>query len=202
MTCSDCDPRPDAAQDRIGELQHALFRVLRQVVFRNHPNSPLIDLPIAQVRCLHVIARHEGRKMQELADKLEVQLPAMSQIVDRLVKRGMVERHADPSDRRVVRLGLTEAGRVMLDEAHAERCARMTATARHLDDEALRKVIEGLHLLAGAAERGDAEQRKAAPAIALDADPLVEMMARRARSHRAKAAADIDPETPLTKDNP
>ena len=187
MPCPDPVLPPDAATDRVGELHHALFRVLRLLVFRNPPNSPLAELPIAQVRCLHIITRHEGQKMQELADKLDVQLPAMSQIVDRLVKRGMVERHADPSDRRVVRLGLTEAARKTLADAHAERRARMNAAAGNLDAESLPKVIEGLNLLATAAERAQgAEQRKAVPPIALDADPLVEMMARRARACRLK----------------
>ncbi len=62
----------------------------------------------------------------------------------------------------------------------------MTAVARRLDARSLQTVIEGLHLLAGAAERVDAEQRKAAPPMALDADPLVEMMARRARARSGR----------------
>ena len=75
--------------------------------------------------------------------------------------------------------------RAVLAEAHAERRSRMTAVARRLDARSLQTVIEGLRLLAGAAERADAEQRKAAPPMALDADPLVEMMARRARGARS-----------------
>src|SRR5687768_5716670 len=69
-------------------LQHQLMRVMRTLVFRTQPHPALSDLPIMQVRCLFFIRKEEGQKMHDLAEKLEATLPAMSQIVDRLVKRG------------------------------------------------------------------------------------------------------------------
>lgn len=184
---SACRSKPSSGADEpLHDLRQALFRVVRQLVFREAPHSVLADLPLSQIRCLHVIHRHEGEKMQELADRMEVKLPAMSQIVERLVKRGMVERHADPSDRRVVRLGLTEEARTILADARASREARLTASAKNLDAESLAKVVEGLRLLGEAAERADV-QGKAESTITMDSDPLVEMMAQRARRGRAEA---------------
>jgi len=185
----------DAPEGALNDLQRGLFRVVRSLVFRPNVESPLGELPPSQMHCLHAIAREEMQKMHALADKLEIKLPALSQIVDRLVKRGLVERHADPEDRRAVRLGLTEAARTMLSEAHALRHARLRATVRNLEEEALPGIIEGLRLLAAAAERvEEAEERErraappADPSLSPDADPLVEMMARRARSCRRGGA--------------
>ena len=174
----------ETSPDPLGDLQSGLFRVLRSLVFRQNVGSALGELPFSQMRCLHAIAREEMQKMHALADKLEIKLPALSQIVDRLVKRGLVVRHADAGDRRAVRLGLTEAARAVLADARAERHARLAATVAHLDAEALPGIIEGLRLLAAAAERAEAAGKAEPSPLSPDADPLVEMMARRARSCR------------------
>src|SRR5262245_20545258 len=91
-----------------GDLQLALFRVLRTLVFRSDPSRTELDeLPITQLRCLHVVHHEQGLRMADVSARLEMKLPAMSQIVDRLVKRGMIERRTDDVDRRVIRLYLT-----------------------------------------------------------------------------------------------
>lgn len=124
--------------------------------------------------------------MLDLAQKMEVKLPAMSQIVDRLVKRGMVERQADPEDRRVVRLGVTEKARALLDADRAAREMRMRAAARELKPDEMTQVIAGLELLATAADAVRANAAEEMPLFNSDTDPLVELMSERARSRREK----------------
>lgn len=182
-----------SATSQLREMQCALFRVLKSLVFRNNPDSPLNELPISQLRCLHVVAENEGQKMLDLSHRLEIKLPAMSQIVDRLVKREMLVRQPDPNDRRVVRLELTEKARAILVEAHATRQARLEATARNLEPKAMRKVIEGLSLLATAAERVEAQEREATPPFSPDSDPLVELMSRRAHARRKNRRVEVIP---------
>src|SRR5688500_3918033 len=97
--------------DNVSRLQAVLYRLTKALVFAGHPPTALAELPLSQLRCVRVIGEHEGQKMQELAHHLGVTLPALSQIVDRLVRRDMVERHADSEDRRIVRIFLTESAR-------------------------------------------------------------------------------------------
>lgn len=59
-----------------------------------------------QWRTLGFISRHDGPTQTELADALEVERISVGRMVDRLVDNGLVERRADPSDRRVWRLHL------------------------------------------------------------------------------------------------
>jgi DNA-binding MarR family transcriptional regulator len=134
-------------------MQAALLRVLRSLVFRDEPGVDFGEMPISQLRCLHILAEHEGQKMNDLAHRMEVKLPAASQIVDRLVKRGMVERHADPMDRRVVRLQLTPAAREMVDRLRERRELRMRATLDRLTANEVAEVVAGLDLLGRAAEQ-------------------------------------------------
>jgi DNA-binding MarR family transcriptional regulator len=53
----------------------------------------------------------------ELYRSLLVSSGAMTNRLDRLVDRGLVRRTPDPDDRRRIRVGLTEAGRRVVDEA-------------------------------------------------------------------------------------
>jgi DNA-binding MarR family transcriptional regulator len=175
-------------------LQHALWRVLRSLVFRGDPDSPLNDLPLSQLKCLHIVGEQEGQRMVDVAHRMEIKLPALSQIVDRLVKRGLLARQPDLQDRRVVRLGLTESARALHAEANAKRQARMAATAGNLDAEAVERVAEGLTLLAVAAEQVEAQERQSAPSSLSEPDPLAQMISARSRPHAA--AVGVSPPSP------
>jgi DNA-binding MarR family transcriptional regulator len=59
-----------------------------------------------QWRALLTLARNDGLTQTELADLLEVERISVGRMVDRLVENGLVERRADPADRRVWRLHL------------------------------------------------------------------------------------------------
>lgn len=54
--------------------------------------------------------RRPGASQSELADMMEIEKAPAGKIVDRLQERGWVERRADPVDRRINRIFLTERG--------------------------------------------------------------------------------------------
>jgi DNA-binding MarR family transcriptional regulator len=49
----------------------------------------------------------------DLARAAELNPGAMTRLIDKLIERGLVERHADPDDRRVVRIQLSEQGQAI-----------------------------------------------------------------------------------------
>jgi DNA-binding MarR family transcriptional regulator len=59
--------------------------------------------------------RRPGASQSELADMMEIEKAPAGKIVDRLEERGWVERRADPVDRRVNRIFLTESGQRVYD---------------------------------------------------------------------------------------
>jgi DNA-binding MarR family transcriptional regulator len=61
---------------------------------------------------LYTLSKCDGPiRLGELHRHVLLSQPALSRLVERLVERGLIERAADPSDGRGVRLSLTEAGR-------------------------------------------------------------------------------------------
>src|SRR5947209_5950202 len=75
----------------------------------------LLDLNLSQSKLLHRLEA-AGRELSlgEVADSVGVSLPTASRLVDDLVRRGLVERREDETDRRLKRGGLTPPGEAAL----------------------------------------------------------------------------------------
>jgi MarR family transcriptional regulator, transcriptional regulator for hemolysin len=76
--------------------------------------------------------RTEGLKQSELAEILELQPISLTRVLDRLAENGLIERRADPHDRRVNRLYLTPAAKPLI------------AKLIDLGSEVMNTVLEGL----------------------------------------------------------
>jgi long-chain acyl-CoA synthetase len=82
------------------------------------------ELSLPQYRLLGMLAEGSAAS-SKLAERMAVRPPSVTSLVDGLVARGLVERHADPADRRRLPLELTAAGQVVLDRANAAVGARL-----------------------------------------------------------------------------
>lgn len=100
-------------------------------LFRKAFNARARELGLTgqQWRVLVVIRRNPGIRQSVAADMLEVEPITLSRMVDRLSDAGMVERRADPGDRRAWSLFLTAAAEPLMD--------RMRAMAEELTGNAL-----------------------------------------------------------------
>jgi DNA-binding MarR family transcriptional regulator len=70
----------------------------------------VLDLTPPDAGILRLVRIMAGLSQQELAVKLQIHPSRMVAIVDNLEKRGLVERRANPDDRRLYSLYLTQAG--------------------------------------------------------------------------------------------
>ena len=89
--------------------------------------------------------------MSHLAATLGVSLPTATGVVDRLVEHGLVQRHADPTDRRLVLVSLSDAGCHLMDRLRNSGRDVMATTLERLSDDNLRLVARALDLLLSAA---------------------------------------------------
>ena len=75
----------------------------------------ILDLAPADVGILRLLRVAAGLSQQELATKLKIHPSRLVAILDKLEKRGFVERRANPEDRRLYSLHLTKGGDEGLD---------------------------------------------------------------------------------------
>ena len=102
--------------------------------------------------------RHGQQSAGALAAKFGVSRPTITRMVDGLIKKGLVERHVDPHDRRVAIISLTEAGRELqaATEATAER--HLAELLARLPAHRLSQLSEALTDLVALLEPSEAPQ--------------------------------------------
>jgi DNA-binding MarR family transcriptional regulator len=67
---------------------------------------------------LREAANADGASQRELADLMRIEPPTLVRHLDKLADEGLVERQPDPSDRRILRVVVTPAGRKRLAQLH------------------------------------------------------------------------------------
>lgn len=112
--------------DELGFLIGDSARLLRRS-FDERARTMGVTRP--QWRVLALLTRFDGCTQVTMADMLDVEPITLGRMIDRLQESGLVERRADPKDRRAWRLHLTPLGE--------SRITALRPTARALFDDAL-----------------------------------------------------------------
>ncbi|MFF3914284.1 MarR family winged helix-turn-helix transcriptional regulator [Streptomyces sp. NPDC001852] len=140
-------PDPD------GLLAEQLLRLTRRVhrIQKRHLERHDLGVTPAQSRLLRTLAHYASPpRMADLAARLEVVPRAVTTLVDGLEASGKVRRVADPANRRVTRIELTDEGRTTLralrgarHSAAEEILAPLTEKERQVLGVLLDTLIEG-----------------------------------------------------------
>jgi DNA-binding MarR family transcriptional regulator len=95
--------------------------------------GPGLALTLSQQTLLEALSRNGARTVGEVATAAEVAGPTATRMLDVLERRDVVRRVADPKDRRVVLVQLTDSGRRMMEERQAWTRLRQRALYEGLD---------------------------------------------------------------------
>lgn len=132
------------------ELAAALRAALTQVYLRVGSKVPGLGLTVPQTTVLLHLLQHGPLRMGELADLGNVKLPTVTSIADRLAQLGLVQRQADPADRRAVLAALTTKGRDTVSQIARARDTHLAGLVHQLDatdKDALRAALPALRRL-------------------------------------------------------
>ena len=108
-------------QDEQLELSRQLRPLLTRIYQMVRRHSPGWDVTAAQSSVLTTLLDKGKLRMGELAALEGVKMPTATSVVAGLVRIGLVERLADPNDRRRVLVDLTSDGRSQIAALAAER---------------------------------------------------------------------------------
>lgn len=104
--------RPRSPRREFAFLINDVARLLRTLADQR---ARQFGMTRAQWAVLARLESNEGLKQAELAEILDLQPITLTRLVDRLCANGLIERRADPEDRRAKRLYLTPAARPLMD---------------------------------------------------------------------------------------
>ena len=103
-----------------------------------------LGITSAQWRVLFALSRESNLRQVELADRLDLEPITLCRIIDRLTEAGLVERRADPSDRRAWRLALTAKATPVLEQLLALATKLRAEAFEGLDQPVLDQIRDGL----------------------------------------------------------
>ncbi|MGW0820722.1 MarR family winged helix-turn-helix transcriptional regulator [Streptomyces sp. NPDC002845] len=132
--------------DADGLLAEQLLRLTRRVhrIQKRHLELSGLAITPAQSRLLRTLAHYGSPpRMADLAERLEVVPRAVTTLVDGLEASGRVRRAPDPTNRRVIRIEVTDEGRKALRELHEARRRAAEEILAPLTDEQ-REALGGL----------------------------------------------------------
>lgn len=145
-------------------LIHSVARLLR---IESDKRARCRGMTRAQWVMLIWLDRRPGLSQKELAELLEVEPISVARLVDRLEARGLVERRADPADRRIWRLHLSPAATVEVGEIARQRAEIVGLAFARLDPELVRVMSDGLRQMKAAlGNEPKARERDAAKGVA------------------------------------
>lgn len=101
----------------------------------------------AQWVILSRLERQPGMSQNEMAAICEVEPITVARLIDRLEARGLVERRADPTDRRIKRLHLLPAAKPILETINEARESMNTRITAGLDERTRNTLIDALLVL-------------------------------------------------------
>ena len=113
----------------IGYLVHEVARLFRR---RFEDEARIHGVTLPQWRALAEIHRQEGISQVSLAGCIDTDPMTLSGILDRLEKRGLIERYTDPNDSRAKLARLSPAG------------TELVGTAKNVGRELYENALDGL----------------------------------------------------------
>jgi DNA-binding MarR family transcriptional regulator len=108
------------------------------------------DVTLAQYRVLIELAARGPQRVAELAAVLEVERSTATRMCDRLVRKHLVHRRRASTDRRSVRVGLTPAGRELVEAVSGRRRREITRIVRRMPRPDRHVVLGALRAFAAA----------------------------------------------------
>jgi len=117
-------------------------------------------LSMPQLSTLLRLHHEGGCAISEVGGHLGVTAAAASQLVERLVKSGLLERTERPGDRRVRELTLTDEGRALIQRGIEARLRWMQDLTTELSPDRQAAIVKALTYLTGAAKKLEPQNPK------------------------------------------
>jgi DNA-binding MarR family transcriptional regulator len=102
------------------------------------------EITPALMQCLQHVYLHGSSPVREIAAGLEISLSAVSQLVDRLVKRGLATRRENEEDRRLIEVDITDAGQELVRGMRERRSKWFESVVGSMDEESRSALLEGM----------------------------------------------------------
>lgn len=96
----------------LNELLVEIFNDILQIEERALKQGVINDLSVTEIHTIEAIGMYTERTMSEVAQDLKITVGTLTTAINKLIKKGYVERKRIEEDRRVVLIKLTKKGKL------------------------------------------------------------------------------------------
>jgi len=138
------------------ELNVSDFALVFEDLTRIFIRLPSIEkLSFTTLSVLHTLSRKSPMRLTELTANEQITQSAITQLVTRLERDGLVERRPDPNDGRVVQVHITALGANVIDSRRLDRMVQLTKFIEGLTLEEERAIASAIPALRRLVELGN-----------------------------------------------
>lgn len=126
--------------------------LMRKFQMRDRNEISCCGVTVSQCYTLDVLGEHGEMSMVQLARKMFLDKSTMTRVVDGLVERELVARRFDDSDRRMIYVALTAAGRKLLAGIRTQQLHSLRQILERIPTNERQKLLDGLEIFAEAVQ--------------------------------------------------
>jgi MarR family transcriptional regulator, organic hydroperoxide resistance regulator len=150
--------------EKVAEILNGFGEVMsRLMVDQLQKHLSELDLTLPQVQVLRILRREGAVPTGRLAVCLRISAPATTQLTDRLIRKGLIERNHSENDRRAVLVALSPSGRCLVDRFRERRDAVFIAALSQLSEAERAQVVSSLQMVIAALESFEAKSQGREP---------------------------------------
>lgn len=129
---------------KVNDILVNLFNMVLKMEEEAVKEASSKDLSITEIHTLVAIGKGRSKTMTHVANLLGINVSTLTTAINKLVKKGYVERLRDDDDRRIVRIHLTEEGVEAVKAHEAFHNDMISEALSHVPEEELPKFISSI----------------------------------------------------------
>jgi len=137
----------DSAIEDLFSVPPLIFRGIRRKLFKIALANIDVDISALHFEIMKLLHESGTLHVAEIGEKLQIARPQMTHLIDKLVDVGIAERQIDETDRRMIKIVLTDKGKATVDERESNMRKAIRETLSCLTSEELEDVSASLRTL-------------------------------------------------------
>jgi DNA-binding MarR family transcriptional regulator len=138
----------ELSDDVLDQVLNLLPDVSRRLRIQTPLRCDFVTVPVGQAKAMAYLFQHGGSSVSDVAAGIGVSLATASELIERLVEAGHVERAVNPKDRRQMLLSLEPEAAAMCKDLRAAQRDQLRAAAAGIVPDDWAAFVRGLAALA------------------------------------------------------
>lgn len=142
----------EQVKDKFVEINKMLVEVyddINRIEEYSIKKGAFSDLSITEIHTINAVGMYGSKMMSEVAAELEITMGTLTTAVDKLIKKGYMERSRSNTDRRIVNVSLTKRGKLAYrihEKFHLEMVQSVVEDFDPQEEEILLNALRKLNL--------------------------------------------------------